>query len=355
LVGSEGLTVAELCNRFLTAKQRKLSSGEITGHSFREYKAVTDRLVSTFGKSRFVDDLASDDFEALRAGIAKRCGPVRLGNEITRIKGVFKYTFDYSLIDRPIRYGSEFKKPGKSVIRRHKAANGKNLLEADEILLLMDAASVQLNAMILLGVNCGFGNTDVADLSQSAVDLVSGWVDFPRPKTGIERRCPLWPETSETLREAIKHRPAPKEPADADCMFLTARGQRWVRSTTTSRTDRVTREFNKLTKTVGVHRRGLGPYTLRHVFRTIADGARDQVSANLIMGHSDPTMGGHYRESIDDSRLVAVTDHVHSWLFGGDGSTPDEEEQQHQQADQSDQVIVVGSDKDDQPRLRVVG
>ena len=83
----------------------------------------------------------------MRASIAKWCGPVHLGNEIARIEGVFKCAFDNALIDRPIRYGSEFKKPGKSVIRRHEAANGKNILEADKILLLMDAASVQLNAM----------------------------------------------------------------------------------------------------------------------------------------------------------------------------------------------------------------
>ena len=45
------------------------------------------------------------------------------------------------------------------------------------------------------GVNCGFGNGDCASLPLSAVNLDAGWIDFPRPKTGINRRCPLWPET----------------------------------------------------------------------------------------------------------------------------------------------------------------
>jgi integrase len=68
-------------------------------------------------------------------------------------------------------------------------------------------------------------------------------------------------------------------------------------------------------KTVGIHHERLGFATLRHVFRTIADGARDQTATNLIMGHADPSMGAVYRERIDDSRLVAVTEHVRKWLF----------------------------------------
>src|ERR1700722_16852729 len=90
-VKGEGLTVGDLCNRFLTAKIRKQASGELGSRMFVEYKEITDLLVSAFGKDRLVDDLAADDFEALRAEMAKRWGPVRLGNAITRVKSVFKY------------------------------------------------------------------------------------------------------------------------------------------------------------------------------------------------------------------------------------------------------------------------
>lgn len=68
-------------------------------------------------------------------------------------------------------------------------------------------------------------------------------------------------------------------------------------------------------KSAGVHHDGLGFYSLRHIFRTVADGAKDQVAANAIMGHADPAMAGVYRERIDDDRLRAVVDYVRSWLF----------------------------------------
>jgi hypothetical protein len=83
-----------------------------------------------------------------------------------------------------------------------------------------------------------------------------------------------------------------------------------------NRTDGVSVAFGALLKRLGLHRPGIGFYALRHTFRTVADAARDPVAIDNIMGHADPSMGGHYRERIEDSRLLAVADHVRAWLFG---------------------------------------
>src|SRR5262249_34932186 len=157
---------------------------------------------------------------ALRAELAERWGPVRLGNGITRVKSVFKYGLDNGLIEKPVRFGGEFCKPDKAVLRRHRAHNGEKMLEADQLRSLIEAAGVPLRAMILLGINTGFGNHDVATLPLSALDLERGWLNFPRPKTGIPRRCPLWPETVAAIREALAERPTPNDQADADLVFL---------------------------------------------------------------------------------------------------------------------------------------
>ena len=319
-VMGDGLTIADLCNRFLTAKLRKQDAGEMGSRMFCEYKQITDLLVTTFGKGRCVDDLAADDFEELRATMAERWGPVRLGNAITRVKSLFKYGVDNALLGRAPRFGTEFKKPDKAVLRRHRAQNGEKMLEADQLRGIVAAAGVPLRAMILLGINAGFGNHDVATLPLSALDLDRGLVDFPRPKTGIPRRCPLWPETVAAIREALAGRPTPKDKADSEIVFLQPMGRRWVRITDKSRTDNVSVHFTELLKKLEIHRDGIGFYTLRHVFRTVADAARDPVAIDLIMGHTDPSMGGHYRERVEDARLRAVAEHVRVWLFG---ETPD--------------------------------
>jgi hypothetical protein len=161
-VKTDGLTLADLCNRFLTAKLRRLEAGEIGARMFAEYRETTDRLIATFGSARVVEDLAAEDFERLRAELAKQYGPVRLGNEIGRVKSVFKYGTDNGLIDKAMRFGSEFRKPEKAVLRRHRAQSGEKMLEAEQVRQLLGyppwaaAADVPMAAMILLGVNCGY-------------------------------------------------------------------------------------------------------------------------------------------------------------------------------------------------------
>jgi integrase len=317
-VQSDGLTVGELRGRFLTAKSRALDAGEITARTYVEYRATADRLMVLFGEDRRVDDLASDDFEALRANIAKTWGPVRLGNEVQRVRTVFKYGYEAGLIDKPIRFGPAFKKPAKHVLRKHRATNGERMFQASQVRALLDAASPQLKAMILLGINAGFGNADCGSLPLSALDLDGGWITFPRPKTGIARRCPLWSETADALKAVIAERPAAKDPADAALVFVTKYGHRWVRTEGEKRTpiDSVLQEFSKLLRELKLKRSGIGFYALRHTFRTVADATRDFPAVRLIMGHADASIDAVYREHIDASRLRAVADHVHTWLFG---------------------------------------
>jgi integrase len=186
------------------------------------------------------------------------------------------------------------------------------MFEAAQLRQILDAAGMPLKAMVLLGINCGFGNADCGTLPLSALDLDGGWVSWPRPKTAIARRCPLWPETVTALREAIAERPGPRNPADAALVFLTAQGRSWYRDATDSP---VSKEMVKLLQKLKLHRRGLNFYALRHTFETIGGETRDQVAVDHIMGHADTSMSAAYRERISDERLRAVTDHVRAWLW----------------------------------------
>src|SRR5262249_49941906 len=130
--------------------------------------------------------------------------------------------------------------------------------------------------MFLLGINCGFGNTDVGRLPLSSLDLEAGWIDFPRPKTGIPRRCPLWPETLTALREALDKRPAPRHETDAEMVFITKYGTSWAKETCDNP---VSKETAKLLAELKLARKGLNFYALRHTFETIGGESRDQVAS----------------------------------------------------------------------------
>ena len=316
-VKGEGLTVRELLNRFLTFKQKLLDSGEIRRKTFAEYRLTCNRIAGSFGLTRLVVDLDASDFEALRPELAKTWGPVRLGNEIQRVRMVFKYALDCKLIDAAVSFGPGFRKPSAKTLRLARNGRGPKMFQAHEIRKMLDAAGPQLRAAILLGVNCAYGGHDLGGLSLTALDLDGGWATYPRPKTGIQRRCPLMPETLAAIQEAIAVRPMPKHKADAGLLFISARGHRWP----DDRADNgVGVDFGKLLKAVGLHRPGRGFYALRHTFQTIGDGARDPVATSSVMGHCPPArdMASVYREGIDDSRLVGVVSHVRKWLFGAD-------------------------------------
>jgi integrase len=317
------LSVRELINRFLTSKRQLAELGEITARSWGDYYGTCEMIIAEFGSNRAVEDLRREDFNDLRGRFANRYGPVRLGNEIQRPRTLMKWAFDSGLIDRPARTGPDFRKPAKHVLRKARAERGIQMFEAIDLRALLGKATPQLRAMIYLGLNAGLGNTDCGLLRNTNIDLKNGFLNYPRPKTGIPRRCPLWPETVKALQAAIAVRPKPIDIADVERVFITGDGLPWTadaqikeKGGSGPRVDCVTKAFRRLLDDLGLHRPQIGFYTLRHVFETVAGESKDQVAVDCIMGHADNSIATHYRERIDDNRLKAVTDQVHKWLFG---------------------------------------
>ena len=331
-----GLTVKDACNHFLTYQLGKVEAGEISARWFEDCRRVLDNFARCFGRQRLVSDLVPDDFVRYRQRLVSKgligssgLGVCALNRTMTVVKGMFKHAHEMDLIDRPVKYGKAFNKPSATLRRKMRRAgelaNGKRLFAPAEVRSLIEASPMPLRAMILLGINGGFGNTDCARLPIQAVDFGRAVIEFDRPKTAIERVVPLWPETVEALRQSLAKRPKPADQRSGKLVFLTTFGQPWGRDRI-HRTedgeiekvvavDAVGQEFHKLLRKLRLKRRGLGFYTLRHTFRTWADGVRDQHAIFRIMGHQIPGMSGIYVEAIELDRLRAVVNHVHRKLF----------------------------------------
>jgi integrase len=307
------MTVLEVCDRFLVSKRQQVEEGTLKQLSWNDYKATCDRIIGKFGRTRAVADLRSEDFEQLRAAIAKTRGLTATGNEIQRVRVVFKYAYDSDLIDRPVKFGPAFKRAAKKVLRKAKEASAKKLFTSDEIRQLVGKAGPAMKAMIHLAINGGLGNSDIGHLPLAALDLERGSLDFPRPKTGCARRCPLWPETIDAINHYLTRRPKPKTVGAETLLFVTRCGEPWAKDDKFD--NPVTKEFRKLLNILNISKHRCGFYWLRHTFRTIAGGAKDEPATNLIMGHSDGTMAELYTEEIEPSRLLAIVNHVRAWLF----------------------------------------
>ncbi|MEZ6063900.1 MAG: tyrosine-type recombinase/integrase [Planctomycetaceae bacterium] len=317
---SDGCRIVDLVNRFLTVKQAMVDSQELSPRSFLDYFRCCENIISHFERERLVSDIRVEDFERYRIKLGKVRGLSAIGVQVTVCRMVFRFAFENELIDRPVRFGQHFKRPSKKALRldraRKQQQHGLKMFEAAELRTILDAASDPLRAMVYLGVNGGLGASDLAELTDSSI--THGWLDFPRVKTGIPRRIPLWPETIEAIKSASLSRPKARDDVRSDLLFITKYGRPWVRTgpSGTSNIDKIADAFAKLLKALGLKRQGVGFYALRHTFETIAGGSGDQVAVDAIMGHVNDDMASLYRERIDDSRLTAVSDRVRDWLFG---------------------------------------
>ena len=72
--------------------------------------------------------------------------------------------------------------------------------------------------------------------------------------------------------------------------------------------------FSTLQK-AGVDRLGVGYYSLRRSFETIAAQTGQQVAVNCVMGHEEAGMSAVYRQFVSDENIRMVCEHVRNWVF----------------------------------------
>jgi integrase len=322
-----GGTIEDVADAYLTRQHDKARAGEIRLRSYRDCEGSVMSFVETVGADRPADSIRAEDFAA-HARALSALGSYAYNRNVAIVRGMFKWAYGSELIEQPARYGESFSIRQESAKRRERRESelehGKRLFAEDEIALLLSASMLPLNAMILLGINCAFGNTDVARLAWADVDLKRGWYEAPREKTMIERRAPLWPETVKALRDMRNHRPKAKDPADERLVFLTHFGVPFVREHGEEKdgviqrvgvVDSVALLFGRLLESLQLKRRGRSFYALRATFRTWAVEADKEIAAQRIMGHAIAGVTSAYVRRVSDEDLLAVSNHVRAKVF----------------------------------------
>ena len=155
--------------------------------------------------------------------------------------------------------------------------------------------------MILLGLNCGFGCTDCAELKWENIDFDHARIRFARTKTGVNRNLPLWQETIDALR---------KLPVRGDFVFLTKQGHKYVRfvrkeggggAVKMLNYNIVSKEFSQLLRSCGIQtEKGVGFYTLRRTAATLAARSGDPFAVQRLLGHADFKMASVYVQDVSE-------------------------------------------------------
>lgn len=343
------LTVKEMCNQFLFAQQQRKAIGELGERTWDDYRRLCKWIAKVLGDDTAVASLRPVDFGRLRAAFAtgegrplpekprksrakkKACSPVTLFGLIQHAKVVFNWA-EENLLDKRIKYGSQFDKPSQSTLRKARNERGELMFDREEVKAMLAVAKPQMKAMVWLGINCALGNADCAGLTLDDLDLDGGWLSYPRGKTGIDRRCPLWPETVEAIGAALKSRPDHKDNADARKVFITKYGFNWGPKTLTGDCP-IAKETAKMLRKLGIARPRLGFYSLRRTFVTVAGEQVDREAIRCIGGWvkgANDMLARYEQRRPNDERLKTVSDHVRKWL-----TTPDSQEQTADGGEQS--------------------
>jgi integrase len=184
----------------------------------------------------------------------------------------------------------------------------KFTFSSEHINRLISAGDKKVRAMIWLGLNCGFGCTDCAQLKWKDLDFENNRVRLARKKTGIPRNLPLWPETIQALKRV---------PRSGELVFYTSKGQAWIRTLIKVQDDgqikyadvnSITPKFSKLLKKANIHSpKGTGFYTLRRTAATIAARSGDPFAVQRLLGHADLKMATRYVQDVSKQtdRVIA--------------------------------------------------
>jgi len=327
------LTVGEVWNAYLAYQEKRVDSGDLSRDTLTDYGYLANTIRQSLGASVKVADLTPRSFADLRLAIVGKYAPARSSKLVTVCRQVFKWAYESELISQPVRFGPDFKVISQKQHRVHRANSPKKLFTPAQISSLHDAADAKWKLAILLGLNCAFGNSDIANLKLQHVHFGDGglgdlldatpidrvsYIEMARSKTGIERRIPLWDITSLRLKRYIVANP----PGSSGLIFTTRTGLPMIRFNASGlKADSTVQGFQRLRKKAGLDCGGF--YWLRHTFQTIAEETKDLPAVAAVMGHADHSMAANYREEVKPERIAEVVLHVAKWFHqrGNTGMT----------------------------------
>jgi integrase len=218
----------------------------------------------------------------------------------------------HGLSHPPMGVIRKFRK-NRSVKKGHGKKHDRSAISWNELEKLFAVAGVVDTALLLLGLNCGFGNTDIGTLKLCNIDLEAATVSHPRPKTGVERNFYLWPETVDVLRIYIKsYRGKPVNEKVAELVFVGKRGtplcwEQIDEDGNYKRSDSIKVRFRRLYEKAGLKRPyGRGYYSLRHTHATIIGlGSNDMREVQASLGQVTLTQQEVYRHDRKEKAIIA--------------------------------------------------
>ena len=288
------MTLKQLCDLYSQYQHSRVLADNLTPKHYSDQIGSLNRLMSFLGQGCKIESISTLDLQNYKRKLQSHYASAdRLNLNISDMKAMFHWARRNDVLETIPNIDAISK--GKIV---HKEMYTFN---SEQIKKLLSAADVKIQAMIWLGLNCGFGCTDCGKLEWKDLDLKNGRVRLPRNKTGTRRDFPLWPETIQALKEL---------PRSGQLVFYTSEGHPWVTTVVKTKSNgereytsvnRITPTFSRLMKKVGMHvPKGTGFYALRRTAATMAARSGDPFAVQRLLGHVDLTMATRYVQDVSE-------------------------------------------------------
>ncbi len=309
-------TLENLVAKYLEHRKKRLGS-KTKPLSHSSYQSDVYRLKAFQDyckrkrKPRLAEALSSETLGAYKDSlITAEEGAVSVKHKLRTVKALVMWAYDSELIDalpRNIRKYVDVDLP----------APKPQFFKVKDVKRLYKTASDRVKLWILLGLNCGYVQSDISSLEPGMVDWENGVIRRDRQKTGVESQHRLWPITLKMLRE---------QATDGPLLLTTATGQPLIREEirddgTPSKTDMIAHTFADLKKDEKV------ALSFKHFRKTAADAIAKQFQdkpwlVELFLAHSDPRMRKHYtRQHYDELHNAIEWLGVHFGFIDGEQAT----------------------------------
>jgi len=291
---NDNISIKTLCNLYLEYQESKMQHKEISAHHFSDQVNSLRKFTRFLGQHRLINEISALDLQNYKRQLVKSYSSKhRINLNLAIMKAMFHWARKNDVLTNI---------PNIDAVSKMKITHQeKPVFTSEQIQVLLDNAKPQIQAMIWLGLNCGFGCTDCSELLWKHIDYDNVRIRFPRGKTGINRNFPLWPDTMFALKAL---------PKDNERVFNTHSGNAWVRTIQTIAKDgtakytndnSVSKEFAKLLKNTGLKtEKGVGFYTLRRTAATLAAQSGDPFAVQRLLGHADLKMATTYVQDVSE-------------------------------------------------------
>jgi integrase len=255
-------------NAYINLRKAEVETGAMKRVSFIDLRACLLSFGLHVGNQRPFSDLAPGVFTSAANHFRSTQSDCRFNHIVSAVNAWLHYADEHDWIAAAPKVGPRWKK-----VPRSQMARRDRIVSKAEFHALLNAASDQWRAMLMLSLNCGMGPNDLAQLLTT--DIIGGVIDNLRPKTGELRIAPLWPETVDAINNWLTLRMSP-----LPNLFITKYGRAWDAHD-------VGHKFKDLREAAKVDLgEKVGLYALRHTFSTIADDAESPNGKRLIMGQA---------------------------------------------------------------------